>query len=141
MAYPFGPCVLNSTLFTSFCTPAPLNIHFGIIAGLDLLEMYEPKSVGCLEEFWASFQECWATLYASRLATIAAVGGHAPAAGCGLVLACDFRIGAEGPFTIGLNEAQFGIVAPTWFIPPLQNVVGKHQAGAPMVPLWLLILS
>lgn len=43
-----------------------------------------------------------------------AVTGHALAAGALLVLACDTRIGAEGPAKIGLNETAIGMGLPAY---------------------------
>ncbi len=40
--------------------------------------------------------------------------GHAFPAGAFLLLAADLRIGAEGPFRIGLNEVRIGMTVP-WF--------------------------
>lgn len=40
---------------------------------------------------------------------VAACGGHAIAKGAFLLLASDLRIGAEGPFKIGLNEVLIGM--------------------------------
>jgi len=40
---------------------------------------------------------------------IAACPGHAVAKGAFLLLAADYRIGVEGPFTIALNEVQIGM--------------------------------
>ena len=81
-------------------------------AGLDLTELYQPRR---LVEFWTAFQQLFLDLYGSRLATIAAVSGPAPAAGCMLAMACDYRIiKVSGNAVIGLNEAQFGIIAPPW---------------------------
>lgn len=45
---------------------------------------------------------------------VAACTGHAVAAGSFLLLAADARIGADGPFRIGLNEVQIGLTVP-WF--------------------------
>ena len=45
-----------------------------------------------------------------------AVTGHALAAGALLVLACDTRIGAEGPARIGLNETAIGMGLPRYAI-------------------------
>lgn len=35
--------------------------------------------------------------------------GHAIAQGCFTLLSCDYRIGVEGPFQLGLNEVQIGM--------------------------------
>ena len=40
---------------------------------------------------------------------IVACPGHAVAKGAFLLLACDYRIGVEGPFSIGLNEVKIGM--------------------------------
>jgi enoyl-CoA hydratase len=48
-------------------------------------------------------------LYGLRLPTIAAVNGHAIAGGVILTLCCDYRIGAEGDYKLGLAEARVGV--------------------------------
>ena len=40
---------------------------------------------------------------------VAACSGHAVAKGAFLLLSSDYRIGVEGPFSIGLNEVQIGM--------------------------------
>ncbi len=44
-----------------------------------------------------------------KLPVIAACSGHAVAKGAFLLLACDYRIGVEGDFKIGLNEVMIGM--------------------------------
>lgn len=112
--------VLASSLPSVFC------------AGLDIMEMHQPDEQR-LTEFWHSFQQLYFDLYGSRLATIAAMAGHAPAAGCMLALSCDYRImtdssEAKKPATIGLNETKLGIVAPPWLGQQLIDTVGQRQA-------------
>lgn len=51
-------------------------------------------------------------LYGLPLPTIAAVNGHAIAGGVILTLACDYRIGVEGSYKLGLAEARVGVVYP-----------------------------
>ena len=101
-------------------------------AGLDLTELYQPQR---LVEFWTAFQQVYLDLYGSRLATIAAIDGPAPAAGCMLAMACDYRImrqsssaASKSSSVIGLNESQFGIVAPPWMADLLLRTVGHRQA-------------
>jgi 3,2-trans-enoyl-CoA isomerase len=99
-------------------------------SGLDILEMYQPNA-DRIVQFWKSFQRLYYTLYGSRLACIAAIEGHAPAAGCMLALSCDYRImGPSG--TIGLNESKLGIVAPPWLGKQLIDTVGCRQAEMAM---------
>lgn len=51
-------------------------------------------------------------LYGLPLPTIAAVNGHSIAGGVILTLACDYRIGAEGDYKIGLAEVRVGVPFP-----------------------------
>jgi enoyl-CoA hydratase/carnithine racemase len=56
------------------------------------------------------------------------MAGHAPAGGCVLALCCDYRIMASGPFRIGLNETQVGLVAPEGIQRLMRRVVGTYRA-------------
>ena len=104
-------------------------------AGLDLTELYKPDW-DRLDAFWKSFQNLYFALYGSRLACIAAIEGHAPAAGCFLALSCDYRIMAATSSAvdpnkaakIGLNESKFGIVAPPWLAQQMVDTIGRRQA-------------
>lgn len=51
-------------------------------------------------------------LYGLRLPVVAACTGHALAGGALLLLVSDARIGADGPFKLGLNEVAIGIPLP-----------------------------
>jgi enoyl-CoA hydratase/carnithine racemase len=59
---------------------------------------------------------------------VAAFGGHAPAGGCVFALCCDYGVMACGPFAIGLNETQVGLVAPEGIQHLLRRVVGPYRA-------------
>ncbi|NXR14394.1 ECI1 isomerase, partial [Semnornis frantzii] len=97
-------------------------------SGLDITEMYG-KSTEHYAEFWRAVQEMWLRVYGSNMVTIAAINGSSPAGGCLVALSCDYRIMVENPkFSIGLNEAQLGIVAPFWFKDTFVNVVGHRVA-------------
>jgi 3,2-trans-enoyl-CoA isomerase len=93
--------------------------------------LYNPNEER-LPKFWNSFQQLFLDLYGSRLAVIGAIEGHAPAAGCMLAMACDYRVMAasEGKNrgTIGLNEAQFGIAAPPWLGQLMIRTIGFRKA-------------
>lgn len=97
-------------------------------AGLDITEMHQPNPTR-VREFWNSFQQLYLDLYGSRLACIAAMEGHAPAAGCMLALCCDYRIMASTEtIAIGLNETKLGIAAPPWLGQLMVDTVGNRQA-------------
>lgn len=92
------------------------------------MEMHNPDEARLIE-FWKSFQQLYFDLYGSRLACIAAIDGHAPAAGCMLALSCDYRIMKENSnFNIGLNESKLGIVAPPWLGQQMMDTVGRRRA-------------
>lgn len=95
-------------------------------AGLDITEMYKPNETR-LREFWSKLQEVWLKLYGSAIPTAAAINGHAPAGGCLLSISCEYRVMCPN-YTIGLNETQLGIVAPTWFIDSYTNVISRRVA-------------
>jgi enoyl-CoA hydratase/carnithine racemase len=47
---------------------------------------------------------------------VTACTGHGIAAGCFIQLPADLRLGAEGPFLIGLNEVRIGLTMPQFVI-------------------------
>jgi enoyl-CoA hydratase len=55
---------------------------------------------------------------------VAACPGHAFPAGAFLLMAADERIGAAGPFKLGLNEVRIGLTLP-WFA----IVLARHRLG------------
>jgi enoyl-CoA hydratase len=55
-------------------------------------------------------------LYRSPRPVVAACTGHAVAAGALLLLGTHFRVGADGPFRIGLIETAIGMVLPDWAV-------------------------
>ncbi|KAL7452135.1 hypothetical protein ACHAWC_003865 [Mediolabrus comicus] len=104
-------------------------------AGLDVAELIRPDPTR-LPLFWNSLQQVYLDLYGSRLATVACIQGHAPAAGCFLAMACDYRAmyaggdlgGKKHVPTIGLNETQLGIAAPPWMGQLLVRTIGFRKA-------------
>jgi len=96
-------------------------------AGLDV-----PHLLGldaqALRDAWGGFIEAARALAQSPVPVVAALNGHAPAGGCVLALCCDYRVMAAGPYRIGLNETQVGLVAPEGIQRLLRRVVGAHRA-------------
>jgi enoyl-CoA hydratase/carnithine racemase len=98
-------------------------------AGLDvpyLLSLGENRAA--LTAAWESFFDAARALACCPMPVAAAIAGHAPAGGCVLALCCDYRVMASGPFRIGLNETQVGLVAPEGIQHLLRRVVGPHRA-------------
>jgi len=79
--------------------------------GLDvpvLMELDRDGFARALEHFFDAIE----ALVASAIPVAAAITGHSPAGGAVLALSCDWRVMAEGGFTIGLNEVRIGIPVP-----------------------------
>lgn len=83
-------------------------------AGFDLSVM--TSGVEAMRGLVQSGAELLLRLYASPLPTVAACTGHALAMGCLLLLASDTRVGADGPFKIGLNEVAIGMGLPIFAV-------------------------
>jgi len=63
-----------------------------------------------------------------KLPIIAACSGHAVAKGAFILLACDYRVGVEGDFKIGLNEVMIGMT---------MHNAGIVMAKARLAPVFL----
>lgn len=95
--------------------------------GLDvplLLTFDHEEMVRTLDLFFGAME----ALAVSEIPVAAAITGHSPAGGAVLALFCDFRVMAEGPFYIGLNEVRVGIPMPSGVADALARVVGRRQA-------------
>jgi enoyl-CoA hydratase/carnithine racemase len=97
-------------------------------AGLDvpyLLALGEDRIT--LMSAWECFFGAVRALANSPVPVVAAISGHAPAGGCVLALCCDYRVMAQGPFQIGLNETRVGLVAPDGIQHLMRRAVGAHR--------------
>jgi len=54
--------------------------------------------------------------FGAPIPIVGACTGHAVAAGALLLLGCDVRVGADGPYRLGLNEVSIGMVLPDWAV-------------------------
>jgi enoyl-CoA hydratase len=66
-------------------------------------------------------------LYLHPQPVVAACTGHALAAGALMLLAADVRIGAEGPFKVGLNEVAIGMRLPVFAIELARDRISKRH--------------
>lgn len=99
-------------------------------AGLDLVETYA-YDLPALGRYVDAFDALFVRVAAFPWPVVAAVNGHAIAGGCILALAADFRIMADGPFLIGLNEVALGIPFPAGaFEVARRGVPAQAQAEA-----------
>jgi len=81
-------------------------------AGLNLTEL-DPLGRPAMEEFVERFSQVMLEALAAPFPLVAAVNGHAVAGGCVLAMACDRRVGTDGPFKIGMNEMAIGLTLPS----------------------------
>ena len=98
-------------------------------AGLDvphLLSLGDDRAA--LKAAWERFFAAARALVECPVPVAAAIAGHAPAGGCVLALCCDYRVMASGPYRIGLNETQVGLVAPEGIQRLMRRVVGPYRA-------------
>lgn len=96
-------------------------------AGMDVPHLMGLDAAG-LKSGWASLFAAGRAIAGSPVPVVAAIGGHSPAGGCVLALCCDYRVMARGPFRIGLNEVQVGLVAPDAIQHLMRRVVGPYRA-------------
>lgn len=80
--------------------------------GFDLKEF--DKGAAATTQLVARGEVMLGTLFSYPLPVVAACSGHAVAAGGFMLLTADTRIGAQGPFKLGLNETAIGMVLPAF---------------------------
>jgi enoyl-CoA hydratase/carnithine racemase len=96
-------------------------------AGVDVPALLARDRDG-VREYWRELFALCGTLARSPIPLVAAVTGHSPAGGAVLALFCDYRVMAEGPYRIGLNEVQVGLIVPEAIQLALRRVVGAYRA-------------
>jgi Delta3-Delta2-enoyl-CoA isomerase len=97
-------------------------------AGLDLIELFD-YSEDQIKVFWEHYFSLIYTLTSFKKPLIAAINGHAPAAGTIIALCCDYRVMADGEFSIGLNEIALGIIVPDSFFQLYASCIGRQKAN------------
>ncbi|MEN1728425.1 MAG: enoyl-CoA hydratase/isomerase family protein [Pseudomonadota bacterium] len=101
-------------------------------AGLDVPELLTLDEQG-MRDFWTSFFGLLEKLARSKLMVAAALTGHSPAGGTVVAMFCDYRVLSEGPFRLGLNEVQVGLVVPPVIHKGLVRLLGPYQAERHLV--------
>ncbi|HEY0197541.1 MAG TPA: enoyl-CoA hydratase/isomerase family protein [Rhodanobacter sp.] len=96
-------------------------------AGVDVPALLALDRDG-VREYWREFFALCTTLACSPIPLVASITGHSPAGGAVLALFCDYRVMAEGPYRIGLNEVQVGLIVPEAIQLALRRVVGHNRA-------------
>lgn len=95
--------------------------------GLDVPELLQLDREQ-MRAAWKVFFDVQARLAALPLPVVAAITGHSPAGGAVLGLYCDYRVMADGPYKIGLNEVQVGLCPGPVIYAVLRRLVGPRHA-------------
>ncbi len=96
-------------------------------AGLDLVTLYQYNEAE-IENLFIQFFSTIKTLVRFPKPAVAAINGHSPAGGCVLAICCDYRVMAEGPYILGLNEIPVGIIVPTSIFKLYSFWIGQADA-------------
>lgn len=97
-------------------------------AGLDFKALMVAQMAGETAAFGEAMERAFLDLWTYPLPTIAAVHGHAIAAGYLVAIACDVRLVTAGAARYGLNELVWGAGFPTVAIELARSVLGERSA-------------
>ncbi len=95
--------------------------------GFDIPELFEMNRED-FKGFYRSFNGICMDLFTLPKPTVAAMTGHAIAAGCILALCCDYRFMAQGHKLMGLNEVKLGLPVPYFPDRLLHALAGIRRA-------------
>lgn len=96
-------------------------------AGVDVPALLACDRAG-VREYWREFFALCGCLARAPIPLVAAITGHSPAGGAVMAIFCDYRVMAEGPYKIGLNEVQVGLIVPESIQLALRRIVGTYRA-------------
>jgi len=72
-------------------------------------------------------------MYGATIPVVVACTGHALAAGALMLLGADIRVGADGPFKVGLNEVAIGMTLPEWAYTIARERLSKRHVQRSLV--------
>lgn len=101
-------------------------------AGLDRDLLSAPREE--LTQLAVALTRTTMRLWTEPRPVVAAVTGHAIAAGTILALACDHAIAAAGDYRWGLNETAIGLVLPQWVIALARTNVRADRLDGLILP-------
>jgi enoyl-CoA hydratase len=96
------------------CIAAVIAGREGRFSGGFDLGVMRGDDVAAIMDLVADGGELVRHIFGASVPVVIACTGHAVAAGALMLLGADIRVGADGPFTIGLNEVAIGMTLPEW---------------------------
>jgi len=96
-------------------------------AGLDVPELLRLDRAG-MRQAWEALFSLLGEIAMSEIPIAAAMTGHSPAGGAVMAICADYRVLAEGPYFVGLNEVEVGLPVPDVIYRVLTHVVGPRTA-------------
>jgi enoyl-CoA hydratase len=84
-------------------------------AGFDL-NVINGGDEGLVAALFSEGADLYGDLVGAPVPVVVACTGHALAGGALLLLSADYRVGRNGPFSIGLNEAGIGMALPNFAV-------------------------
>ncbi len=87
------------------------------------------SSEGSATDPFAALRTCILTFLRFPKPTVAMLKGHAIAGGLVLLLACDYRLGLDGEYRIGLNEVAIGASFPRGAFEVIRLRLSHQQAS------------
>jgi len=95
--------------------------------GLDVIDLYH-RDRKYMIGFWQDFTTLIYQLFTYPKLLFTAITGHSPAGGTVLAIMTDYRVMAEGDFSIGLNEVAVGLILPNSIGQVYQYLLGNRRA-------------
>jgi len=96
-------------------------------AGLDVPELLRLDRAG-MRQAWEALFALLGEIAMSEIPIAAALTGHSPAGGAVMAICTDYRVFADGPYFMGLNEVEVGLPVPEVILRVLTHVVGPRAA-------------
>jgi enoyl-CoA hydratase len=100
-------------------------------AGLDLkytLPLFATGDQTAVRDWFQRYRATNMRLFTYPRPTVAAINGHAFAGGVITALCCDYRIAADGPARLALNETLIGIAMPAVYEEIIRYAIGTPNA-------------
>jgi enoyl-CoA hydratase/carnithine racemase len=98
------------------------------LSPVEVMKIAIPRMADHVTSIFGAVQEAVNIIEALPKPTVVIINGHALGGGLEVCLACDFRIMARGPATIGLTEVNLGLMPVAGGTQRLTRILGRGKA-------------